>query len=247
MKKIFLLAIIYIACFANAKAFPPDSCLQVVPNISGSISNPDSLMWDTCTTIKDYRNLFGKSEYSVVFKYNIIPRNYITVIDSVNIYTLTNILPQYSWIKDSLITLSSTLGTFTILDRYMITPDTTLTNSRVLYLKFNQIHNLKNCADSILKLSFVDEVISKSLKILNKINNSEINIENLLIEPNPVNNEILISYQGENPPTELAILDEKGRVYLQTKFNNRIDVSFLPSGIYFMKVNNQICKFIKSN
>lgn len=245
MKKILLLAVIYIACFANAKAyFPPDSCLQVVPNITGFISNPDSLMWDTCG-IKSLSNLYTNRGYVVEFKYNIIPRNYVTNWDSTEVHSLGDILPMYSWIKDSLLTLTPSLGTFTLVDEGLDRPDTTASYPRSFYLKFNRTHNLSNAVDSIKRFSFILGVYHSILKIATGGINESDRKENVEIFPNPAKNEILINLKDQLPPKEIQIVDEKGHLVLQTEFKEKINVSNLSRGVYFVKINNKIEKFIK--
>jgi hypothetical protein len=253
MKKILLLAIIYIACFANAKAyFPPDSCLQVVPtgyDDNGNMwrKNSDSLKWDTCDIRYSNQIFYGITSYQVVFNKNIIPRNFVTVNDSTIHYTLSDILPIYSELKDSLISLSASLGTFTIMDKRTRYVDTTsLRPYRHLELEFYQIHNIRNAQDSISYLPFVEYCISNKWVIIST-NVSEAEVKNYEIKayPNPTNKELILEYKGDVTPKDLEIIDEKGVEVFKSEFKNRLDISFLPKGVYFVKINNQIEKFIK--
>lgn len=62
------------------------------------------------------------------------------------------------------------------------------------------------------------------------------------IFPNPVKNLLLIT--GVNESEELTVYDITGLCLLQTT-GNSLEVSLLSSGIYFLKVKNQILKFVK--
>jgi hypothetical protein len=64
------------------------------------------------------------------------------------------------------------------------------------------------------------------------------------IYPNPATNFIYTSYELRESSYE--ILDVNGRVVLEGKTNgNRIDVSKLPAGTYFLKTNSGVGNFIK--
>jgi hypothetical protein len=61
------------------------------------------------------------------------------------------------------------------------------------------------------------------------------------IIPNPANQFIhLVSEGGVSPITNLSIYDNFGKLMIQNPpiDQNKIDVSFLPSGLYFVKVND---------
>ena len=82
------------------------------------------------------------------------------------------------------------------------------------------------------------------------VNESKQIESNLKIYPSPTSNYIII--EGPNEVYSLQILNIQGQLFHE--LNNidghqNIDVSFLPSGIYFIKVNynkvNQIIRFIK--
>lgn len=82
------------------------------------------------------------------------------------------------------------------------------------------------------------------------INESKQIESNLKIYPSPTSN--YINLEGPNEVYSLQILNIQGQIFHE--LNNidghqNIDVSFLPSGIYFIKVNynkvNQIIRFIK--
>jgi hypothetical protein len=83
----------------------------------------------------------------------------------------------------------------------------------------------------------------------NKIATNDIaNVEQISVYPNPVNNEIFI--QSDEIISNATIMDITGRIVSKaTISDNKLDVSYLLSGFYLLKIsiNNQIkvAKFIK--
>ena len=66
-------------------------------------------------------------------------------------------------------------------------------------------------------------------------------LDNLRIYPNPATNTLNI----ENTITSIAVLDPLGRVYSVPKNGNSLDVSSLPSGVYFLSDGTSRTKFVK--
>jgi len=83
--------------------------------------------------------------------------------------------------------------------------------------------------------------------VLNSIN--EIEANKFSIYPNPVNDELKIMNYEFKGNEMVQILDIAGKIILNTQYSvlntNSIDVSSLAKGIYFVKVGNQVEKFIK--
>ena len=82
------------------------------------------------------------------------------------------------------------------------------------------------------------------------VNESKQIESNLKIYPSPTSN--YINIEGPNEVYSLQILNIQGQLFHElnnTDGHQNIDVSFLPSGLYFIKVNynkvNQIIRFIK--
>ncbi|MDR0830730.1 MAG: endonuclease [Prevotellaceae bacterium] len=76
----------------------------------------------------------------------------------------------------------------------------------------------------------------------------EVKFSTLEIYPNPVETELVVSGQWL-VVSDVQIFDITGKTVLATHYSllttNSIDVSNLPQGLYFIKINNQIGKFIK--
>ena len=70
---------------------------------------------------------------------------------------------------------------------------------------------------------------------------------NMLVYPNPANSFINVMYNGRGTK-QVKILSITGNSMLETSFDNdntQIDISSLPSGLYFVEVNNQTTYSIK--
>ena len=64
------------------------------------------------------------------------------------------------------------------------------------------------------------------------------------IYPNPTSN--ILNVSGDEAVSFLQVFDGNGKSLLIQKNSNSVDVSSLPTGVYFMKLNNkETVKFIK--
>ena len=69
----------------------------------------------------------------------------------------------------------------------------------------------------------------------------------LRVFPNPTRGQLQITNYELREDTEYQIFSVVGQVVMQGQLGHegQVDVSALASGIYFLKVNNQVIKFIK--
>ena len=78
---------------------------------------------------------------------------------------------------------------------------------------------------------------------------SEINKQNFSFSPNPSSNTLYILITDtKNVKTNIEIFNitgQKMKEYAINKGNNQIDISCLQKGIYFLKIGDDIKKFIK--
>jgi Secretion system C-terminal sorting domain len=76
-----------------------------------------------------------------------------------------------------------------------------------------------------------------------RLNNSKISV--LVISPNPAANELYID--GVKNNTQYFITDMVGRIVLSGVYENNkaIAINKLPSAVYFLKIDNEVSKFIK--
>jgi len=68
----------------------------------------------------------------------------------------------------------------------------------------------------------------------------------LQVFPNPVNDELSFSIPGGAGPYRVEVIGAEGRLYLTTRTDVlTIDVSALPAGLYALRVNGAVVRFVK--
>lgn len=63
--------------------------------------------------------------------------------------------------------------------------------------------------------------------------------------PNPVKDKLFIKYKGYEDNEPITIMNIVGASLIETTIKEYIDVSSLLSGLYFLKIRNQVFKFVK--
>ena len=98
--------------------------------------------------------------------------------------------------------------------------------------------------------AFIHENLGVDQNSITAINESQIDESKLKIYPSPTFN--YLNLEGPKEDYSLQILNIQGQLYHEMKNingNKKIDVSFLPSGLYFVNLNynkgNQTIRFIK--
>ncbi len=118
------------------------------------------------------------------------------------------------------------------------TAPATAQNDLTLYFAVNMANGDGNSTGDYIENS----QISIPLNNTGSINNIDSNL--IKIYPNPVTD--LIQIQSGNYQFDRAqVQDILGKTYPVTLKNNRIDVSFLPSGTYFLKLENKKVSTVK--
>ena len=104
----------------------------------------------------------------------------------------------------------------------------------------------------IVPAAFIDSMWVDSCLNTTSINEANYHSDNFLLYPNPTVNKLTISSQQfANKRVTVTMCDLIGMQKLQTKFVGSadgkivIDVHNLASGIYFVKVNNSVQRFVK--
>ncbi|MCX6148198.1 MAG: T9SS type A sorting domain-containing protein [Candidatus Kapabacteria bacterium] len=65
------------------------------------------------------------------------------------------------------------------------------------------------------------------------------------MSPNPVQDKLIIKYKGYEDNEPITIMNIVGATLIETTINESMDVSNLSSGLYFLKIRNQVFKFVK--
>ena len=75
--------------------------------------------------------------------------------------------------------------------------------------------------------------------------NTIIDVSNVSVHPNPATDFIRIYSNEDLTDNKIEIYSVIGNKVIETEFKDRIDVSGLSAGVYFLFVNNKIYKFVK--
>jgi hypothetical protein len=97
------------------------------------------------------------------------------------------------------------------------------------------------------KIKFIkDEYYKYVNSSWNGIDDKKSDNSDSFVYPNPANNFLYIKEtQTVLRNTEYSIFSIEGSIIQSGKFNNKIDISSLKTGFYFIKVNGKVSKFIK--
>jgi len=81
--------------------------------------------------------------------------------------------------------------------------------------------------------------------IISEVKSNEIEQNPLITYPNPVESSITLNVPLQDQTSEITIYSIIGTEVLVTEYQNSIDVSSLSAGIYYLKVKDKVCRFIK--
>ena len=161
--------------------------------------------------------------------------------DSINI--TINQLPQVFLGNDTTIcqgdTLTLNAGNFYFYDWSdgQTTPTIDVTSSDSYFVVVTDSNGCENISNTIN----VDFVVCTNVDEINK--NTTISIY-----PNPAHSNLQITTSNEQLGKNIEILDITGKVvstFENSKTFQKLDISNLQNGIYFIKINNTVAKFIK--
>lgn len=121
---------------------------------------------------------------------------------------------------------------------------------------FEFIYTLQNDwnADNLSTIAFIQrndtkEILNAAKSVRAVANPSAVNkmmADEFSIYPNPVKNELQIRNYKSQPAQLITIFDLAGRkISEQYSGQNRINVSTLTAGVYFLKMNTAVMKFVK--
>jgi hypothetical protein len=91
--------------------------------------------------------------------------------------------------------------------------------------------------------------IFKKGLLFNSIEEISMNANNFAIYPNPARNQLFIERENLED-CEFSIFNLLGEKVISGKLNENIktiNISFLPSNVYILRIANETVKFIKSN
>jgi hypothetical protein len=116
-----------------------------------------------------------------------------------------------------------------------------LTNPAITHIGFNS-SKIFICAQNVaIYVRDLQQVLSLEALSSNK---------ELTIYPNPANEKLTVSLPENSSKIEGILFDNAGKELQRVPLNsgeNTMDINHLDNGIYFLEINGQSTKFIKSN
>jgi len=233
--------------------YPPDSCLKMYCDNDwdqltqkGSV-NPDSVRVDSCENSPTYGKLFAKKYFILQFQPYYYPFDKVLKPDTIK--RVADISIKYSEFKTRLEQLEDTTGTIYFQGLINDYPDSSVLGNpgiRMFFEKYQECEYIMNyLKDNIDSLDFIiyDLRATSGLVSIYDITNTD--SDTIILYPNPVINNLFLENIAKEKKGIIEIYSFNGRRLLKTEFSERIDISFLSSGIYLLKCNNKIYKFIK--
>ncbi|MFN8361109.1 MAG: T9SS type A sorting domain-containing protein [Candidatus Kapaibacterium sp.] len=234
-----------------------DSCLRMfVPDEHGMDTslggptwygsyNPDSVMIDTCSGSATYQHLFAKKWFIIQFPKNFYPFNHI--LDSGEVKEVSDIDSSHLALLNRFLQLQDTLGLIYFQGLDDPPSDSVVMLNPLLKLSFENyqdvdyvVEHFKNTVDSVKNLAY--ELRAGQLTDVKELEKVQRN----RIYPNPVKDYLTIQQdQIHDNNSRVEVFDLDGKKVFESEYHEKIDVSMLQSGNYFLKLKYQIIKFIK--
>jgi len=253
MKTALLLVVALILAANSTYAAPAaDSCLKLVywPEGSGNPKPPgwnkDSVKSYNCEGPPGYGQLFGKKGFRVSFPANFYPFDHI--LDSNEIKSVSEIDSAHLGLLNRFLDLQDTFGLIYFQGNPGKSSDSieyAHPTIRLFFADYQDIsyikEHFKTTIDSIHDIRFLSYPTIPA-----SVTDDELLQNSIELSPNPVKNVLLIKNQftaKDNDRMELFSVD--GKRIFETTYQEKLDVSMLHSGSYFLRINNQTIKFIK--
>ena len=254
MKKLLLLLTALFVAANMANASPPDSCLKMIwdndyhidswGNYLGN-ANQDSVKADSCIGSPTYQKLFAKKYFILRFETAYYPFDHVLKHDSMKV--VDDISISKSKMKQSFKNLEIQYGKIYFRGLRVDYADSILIRNPAIMIYFENYQDITDIEatfitqiDSLLSIKYDHRAKQLTSSISNGI--SEIMIE---VYPNPTESIIKIVSCLDLSGEQVEIYNTMGNKVYENSFTPKIDATFLPSGIYFIKIGNKFSKFIK--
>ena len=247
MKIFFLLFAAFLFAVNIAYSAPvADSCLWMKNSNEFPYSNPDSVKIDSCRDSPTFNKFFAKKGYTIQFQPYFYP--FSRVLEVQEKVGVSEIDSLHLVLKNRLLALQDTVGLIFFYGGSNSIPDSDEIGNPVFRISFERYQNidyivehLRSTVDSIRKVS---EPMSPR-KYLGDIEFSEEN-NSITVYPNPVTDFIMIDKSSNISNIDIIeIFSLEGKKIFDCTYTETLDVSFLQSGVYILKINNSSIKFIK--
>jgi len=247
MKTALLLVVAIIWAANIAYSATPDSCLKMIwkhepENLS---LNPDSVKEDICPDSPTYRHRFAKKWYGIKFPKQFYP--FDQILDTNEVKGVSDISTSHPALKNRFLELQDTLGLIYFQGLREKYPDSTVLKNPYVLMFFENYQDYRYITDYFnTTIDSVEVDYAFVAKQLTGGVMEEGSRNKVIIYPNPVKNYLTI-YQNNSGIRNniIAIYSVGGKRILETAYQEKLDVSMLLSGSYFLRINNQTIKFIK--
>lgn len=248
MKRVLLFPLLLLFAYTAYSYSPPESCLKIydIPE-DETFENPYNVRVDSCDGSGTFGEFYAKGYFSVKFDYNIIPRSGLFPEDTLIEYGIGDIDTIYNDAIIEFQNLETQYGSFKFIEEKPHLPDTTTLLSRKLSINFDNFVNIDSADNSIDNINIVSSVgFAHWFRVLSNI---ETENQNLSIYPNPAKEEIKINY--DKMINSIEILDLNGKrvlsnQYLAPQMEQSLNIDYLQSGTYFIRINDKVYKrFVK--
>ena len=125
-------------------------------------------------------------------------------------------------------------------------------NSDSLFKSYNQGQNwiydslfVTNLQDIEIRSDSIGYATGTDCKLYTKgkngnqstgLNESNTKFKSISVYPNPANNKLNLKHTSNNNPSLIQIVDINGKLLIEKYYVNEIDISIIPSGLYFIKI-----------
>lgn len=251
MKKILLTVIILIYSANFASASPPDSCLKLVFAHDPSLwqSNPDSVHVDSCFDSPTYLKPYANRHFFLNFVDYYYPFDVALYANDVRtVDEMTNSRPE---LKSKFQEFEAKYGNIYFKGLEWDTLGTPINEIlvravvRVVFEKYQLIEEIETAfRNEVDSLEFKSSFFINYPTLGVSVRDYDIENSSIIIYPNPASNHIDIELKEAAIAEKIEIYNIYGKKIYEQYGNQRIDISNLTQGTYYVKVNNKVQKFL---
>ena len=222
----------------------PDSCL-----VLGRGINPDSVMVDTCgaDNVPESSRLYARGWFMVLFDYYVIDLP-AAPADSVIDVDWRVIDSRYTALRSTMESIEQRFGAFRLRKFSPEITDTASTGSKLFALRFADLVNIDTATEELTRLPHTSTRYMRRHHLVSSVPSRQ-RVTAARVWPMPATNVAFVSADCVSDATVLAV-DQTGRsvsVPANCELSDvsgsrvlRVDVSGLPSGMYSLRVGDQV-------
>ena len=201
-------------------------------------------MVDSCENSPTFREKYAKKKFRMYFEESNYPFN--SVLDSLEEKSVDEIPLSKIELRNSFLALENVLGSYVLvgLDPSDKEFPYNLHKSTVVDIVFEDYQNI----DSVC-IHFKNTTSIEEIEYLNRAfvycGVHDKNNQSVQIYPNPSKTKITVEFEKISFIEKINIYDVNGELVKIIDYTNQIDISDLPTGVYFVTHGNYFGKFIK--